>query len=244
MNRKLSYRWLVPLLFAVMAVSFAVVICLLHRQPGTLYREVFLHTRTDGDTTVYSGRRSGCAVVIRRTEQSGQTVVTFSVEGVFSQTCTVSTLPGVVLTTDGREFPRIEAAVGDTVVFCGGQSPTTPSLFCGEDGVLLHLTTQYAVNSGDIWSGYTPEVNDILLFSSTPPTVVRGDWRVYLCCLVASLFCGIGIAFPEQLFRFRHMAAKDPEPAESYLAVRRVLGYVLAVILLCFYLYAAVRVYI
>lgn len=76
-------------LFAVMAVSFAVVICLLHRQPGTLYREVFLHTHTDGDTTVYSGRRSGRAVVIRRTEQSGQTVVTFSVEGVFSQICTV-----------------------------------------------------------------------------------------------------------------------------------------------------------
>lgn len=58
------------------------------------------------------------------------------------------------------------------------------------------------------------------------------------------MFCGIGIVFPEQLFRFRHMTAKDPEPAESYLAVQRVLGYVLASVLLCFYLYAAIRVYI
>lgn len=170
--------------------------------------------------------------------------MTFSVEGVFSQTCTVSTLPGVILTADGGEFSRIEAAVDGTVVFRGGQSPTTPSLFCGEDGSPVRLNTQYAVSSSDVWSGYTPEVSDILLFSSAPPTVVRGDWRVYLCCLVASLFCGIGIAFPEQFFRFRHMTAKDPEPTESYLAVQRVLGYVLASVLLCFYIYAAIRVYI
>lgn len=220
-------------ILAVMAVLFAVLTAVSRSNEGVLFEEMLMDISTDGNKTIYTGKKYGEDVTVVCYRENGANIVDFSVSDRYHALCRVEYPAGTITTEYGLVIPRIQLYRNDALLFSGGYNPDledSVGRYYNEDGTFeLFISAKMTVGySSDPWYNYEFTETDILFFANGPGTSVRGSWLGYAACLFLSVLCAVETALPNTLFYLNHrLAVKNPEPTEFYYAMQRLSSVVL-----------------
>ena len=221
-----------------MALIFAALTGISRRYKGVSFEEMFLKVENQGAQTVYTGRKYDEDVTVICYEEDGSTVVDFSVGERYHYVGRVEHPEGTIPTEHGRDLPRIRILRNDVLLFSGGYD-TEVGLFFSESGEWEPLFSMKAGYSNDPWYNYEFTAGNIFYFANEPALVARGSWAFYAAMVFVSLLFAVEIAFPEQLFYFKHaLSVRDPEPSDFFWAMYNISCVVLPILVLIGYVMA------
>lgn len=222
--KKLSrFQQFLLILQAAFLVVCSVLYPIFSRMEGISYRDSFLRYRAEGENAVYSGKVDRVPVTF--TVSPDKNLVFQSGDGI-PVTYTVTEDPSAVPQDhDMRDvLTGVEVRRDGDILFRGGWytgggfdvlvdedgnpiSPTVTVSF-GEDGT-------YGADGQSITSSPEPDAADVLILTSSPALVHRGDGMAYLGGTFLVALNAVAILFADELFRFDlRFQIRNPERAE------------------------------
>lgn len=237
-----AYQRVILCILAAMAIGFGILTAVNQGRPGILFEGNFLRLTREGDKALYSGKVRGDGVTISVYPDGENTVVEFAREDGFLIPCRVE-YPEETLTTERGEIPQIWIFRDKPRIFRGGYDPVEKKLL-EKDG------SPYSVphpsghpTRSDPWRGFTLDELTIFRLATGPVLSYRSSWTFYYVALFLTGLCIVSVAFPVSLYRLRRRRTEEkPEPPAFYLASKKVTWAVMPVVLLLFYIYAAILI--
>lgn len=228
------------LLLAAMAVVFCVLTFVSRSHRGLHFSDMLMEVSQEGDTSVYTGEKSGYDVTIRHWEENGAHYVDYRVGSHIHQLGKLEYPEGTV-SVHGTPLPRLRISRDGTTLFDGCYNPNATGFgrYYKTDGspelfVSITVTTS---------NGPAPDpeltAGNILFFAEGPELSARGSWGGYFLCLLLTAIMAVSIAFPYALFRWRyHFSVRDPEPTDFYLFMHRLGSVIATAVILILYISA------
>ena len=240
------FQKLILAILAGMLVLFGALMAAFRARPGVTFEEGLLRITEEEGRTVYSGRARGEPVTIAVSWPTNfETDVEFTIGNRFHDVCTVLYPLEPIRTEHGDTVGGIRVTKNGAVLFEGGCDPETEYGWYGTDGAWLpfNVLEIRGYSGGDPWSGYETTAGTIARFAFGPETAARGDPALFALAVFFSFMLAAGVVFHKTLFRWRHWAARDPEPTEDYLALERIGWALAAVIVAGVYIAALTMIY-
>lgn len=231
---------------AAMLVLFSVLMALFRTHPGVLFEESLLKIEEREGGIVYSGRAHGTPVAITVTYPTNvQTDVEFTIGDQIHDRCAVTYPTKQLRTEHGDSVDGILVEKNGSVLFEGGYDPEDEFGWYDQNGAWApSANLQIRVYAGgDPWSGYETTAGDAVRFALGPDTAAHGHPAPFAMAVFLTVLLAAQIVFHEEFFRWRHWAARDPEPTDGYLALERAGWLILTVIIAGIYLAALTQIY-
>lgn len=216
---------------AGMFVFFGLLMIVFRMHPGVLFEESLLKTTEYENQTVYSGKAHGTPVAITVTRDPGNaalTTVDFTIGTEFHDVCQVAYPLEQIQTEFGYPVSGIRVTKNGGVLFEGGYDPENELGRFDTNGrwtPFLSVSIRGQI-PGDPWYGYETTAAKAVRFAFGPGTAAHGQPEVFGFAVFLSVLLVVDIFFYKEFFRWRHWAARDPEPTEEYLSLARA-GWVL-----------------
>ena len=227
---------------AGMLVFSGVLMAVFRAHPGVLFEESLLKITERDGRTVYSGKAHGTPVTIAVTYPTNfETDVEFTIEDRFHDVCQVVYPTKRLRTEHGDSVGGILVTKNGKTLFEGGYDPES-GYWYGADGTWDHMF-HIRGYGGDPWWGYETTEDMAVRFAFGPETSAHGHPAVFAMAVFLTALAALGIIFHKELFRWRHWAARDPEPTEDYLALERIGWVVLAAVIAIVYVIALLEIY-
>ena len=240
------FQKLMLAVLAGMLVFFGVLLAVFRTRPGVLFEESLLKITEEDGGTVYSGKAHGTAVSIAVTFPTDfETDVAFTIGTDIHDVCEVFYPTQPIETERGYTVNGIRITKNGEVLFEGGYDPGNSFGWFSKSGEWdpsASLQIQ-GYTGGDPWSGYETTAGDAVRFAFGPETAARGDPALFGMAVFLSVLLALEVLFHKTLFRWRHWAARDPEPSEGWLALERVIWVVLAGVIAVMYIAAMTEIY-
>lgn len=223
------YRKVLLWCLAGMLVIFALVYGYVSSRWGYEYQNAILLPKSQGDTTIYSGKVQGKPAIF--TVDSGQGSVTFSYDG--------KTYGPYVAMEDPTAIPReyagyedftgVELRLGDETVFrgylfLGADGP----VYFTEDGTGPAVTITYTSDGveydsdGNVVDPMEPGVYTLLELLYGLELSHKGQWGIFLLAVVISAVLAVSMVYAEDIFylnlSFQLRNPADAEPSDWLLA--------------------------
>lgn len=231
---------------AGMLVLFGVLMAVLRARPGVLFEEGLLSITEEEGRTVYSGRALGDPVTITVAWPANfETDVAFTIGDQVHDLCKVVYPTEPVQTEHGNSVGGILVTKNGETLFEGGYNPEDSFGWYDKSGAWIPSAGLQirGHSSGDPWYGYETTAGTAVRFAFDPETAARGDPAIFALAVFLTALTAAQIVFHRQFFRWRHWAARDPEPSEGYLALERIGWVVLLCVTAGFYIAAVVSIY-
>lgn len=231
---------------AGMLVLFGTLMIIFRVHPGVLFEESLLKiTEGDGET-IYSGRAYGTPVTITVSWPTNfETDVEFTIGDRFHDVCQVFYPTEDIRTERGNSVGGIEIRKNGELLFEGGYDPEDELGWYGKNGEWEPFTNLqirgYA--GGDPWWGYETTAGQIVRFAFGPKTSAHGDPALFGMAVFLSAFTAVYVLFWRTFFRWRHWAARDPEPSEGYVYFEQIGWVVFTVVIAIVYVIALSEIY-
>lgn len=226
---------------AGMLAVFGVLMAAFRAHPGVLFEESLLKITEEEGRTVYSGKAHGTPVTISVTWPTNfEADVAFTIGTEIHDVCRVVYPTEQIQTERGDTVGGILVTRNGETLFEGGYDPETEYGWYDKNGEWepsANLQIRgYA--GGDPWSGYETTAGDAVRFALGPKTSARGDPALFALAVFLTAFAAAYVLFWKTFFRWRHWAARDPEPSEGYLYVEQIGWVVLAAVIAVAYIIA------
>lgn len=226
---------------AGMAVFFGALMTVSQLNPGVLFEESLLKITEENGRTVYSGKAHGTPVSIAVTWPTNfEADVEFTIGTEIHDICQVVYPTEQIQTERGNTVGGVLVTRNGETLFEGGYDPEDEFGWYGKNGVwdpLANLQIR-AYTSGDPWSGYETAAADAVRFALGPKTSAHGDPALFALAVFLTAFAAVYVLFWRTFFRWRHWAARDPEPSEGYLYVEQIGWVVLTAVIAVVYVIA------
>nr|WP_325213303.1 hypothetical protein [uncultured Oscillibacter sp.] len=241
-----KFQKLMLAVLAGMLALFSVLMAVLRARPGVLFEESLLKITVQDGRTVYSGRAHGDPVSIAVTFPTNfERDVEYTIGSEIHDVCRVFYPTERIQTEHGDSVGGILVTKNGETLFEGGYDPEAEFGFYDENGewtpsaglgVRAHV-------SGDPWYGYETTAAGAVRFAFGPDTSARGDPALFGMAVFLTALLALEIVFHKTLFRWRHWAARDPEPSEGYLVLERAGWAVFAAVIAVVYVAAMTEIY-
>lgn len=226
---------------AGMAVFFGILLVVFRTHPGVLFEESLLKIEEREGETVYSGRAHGTPVTIAVTCPTNfERDVEFTVGDRFHDVCQVFYPTAQIRTERGNSVGGIEIRKNGKLLFEGGYDPEDVFGWYSKSGE-WEPSANFQIRGyagGDTWSGYETTAADAVRFAFGPETAARGDPALFGLAVFLTAFAMAYVLFWRTFFRWRHWAARDPEPSEGYLYFEQIGWVVLTAVIAIVYVIA------
>lgn len=221
---------------AGMLVFFSLLLIAFRTHPGVLFEESLLKTAEYENQTVYSGKAHGTPVTITVTRDPGNaplTAVDFAIGTEIHDVCGVEYPLAPIETEFGYSVSGIRITKNGGLLFEGGYDPDNEIGQFDANGKwapfpFIHIWGQIP---GDPWYDYEITAAEAVNFALGPETAAHGQPEIFGFAVFLSFLLVLDIFFHKEFFRWRHWAARDPEPTEEYLSLMRAGWVILAVII-------------
>lgn len=211
---------------AGMFVLFGLLMMIFRMNPGVLFEESLLKTTEYAYQTIYSGKAHDTPVTITVTRDPGNTALTavdFAIGTEIHDVCEVEYPLDQIRTESGRFVDGIRVTKNGRLLFEGGYDPESEFGWFNANGdwdpfvsVSMRGNIPY-----DPWYGYETTAADAVNFALGPKTAARGQPGIFGFAVFLSVLLVLDIFFHKEFFRWRHWAARDPEPTGAYLSLMR-----------------------
>ena len=231
---------------AVMLVVFSGLMAFSRTHPGVEFEEGLLKVTENGDQTLYTGKAHGTPVTITAAKPGGAlTEVDFTIGEAIHDVCRVEYPLDILRTERGALVRGIRVSRNGETLFTGGYDPESELGWYDTEGQWSpQIDMRFSGGGSDPWYGYETGLNQIVRFAfGVEANAAHGDPLLFAMAVLLSILAAISILFHKTLFRWRHWAARDPEPSEGYLAMERVWWVAWTVIIGVFYIGALVKIY-
>lgn len=233
---------------AGMLMVFGVLMAVFRAHPGVLFEDGLLKITEEDGETVYSGKAHGDPVAITVSYSTNfRTVVDFVIGTEVHDVCEVLYPTQPVETEQGHTVNGIRVTKNGQVLFEGGyeRGDAYFGWYEANGEWTFWPSAQVHVSGGysDPWQYYETSVAQIARFAFGPETSARGDPALFGLAVFLTALAALGIVFHKELFRWRHWAARDPEPSESYLYLEQIGWVVLAAVIAVVYIIALSEIY-
>lgn len=238
---------MLAVLAGMLAVS-GVLMAVFRAHPGVLFEESLLKITEESGRTVYSGKAHGDPVSIAVTWPTNfETDVEFTIGTDIHDVCEVEYPLEPIRTEHGNQVSGIRVTKNGQVLFEGGYDGGDAFFGWYEangewtfwPSAQVHVSGGYS----DPWQYYETDAGDIVRFAFGPETAARGDPALFALAVFLTAFAAVYVLFWRTFFRWRHWAARDPEPSEGYLALERIGWVVLAAVIAIVYVIALSEIY-
>lgn len=231
---------------AGMLVLSGVLMAVFRARPGVLFEESLLKITEEDGRTVYSGRAHGDPVTISVSWPTNfETDVEFALGDRFHDVCQVFYPTEAIETERGYAVNGVRVTKNGALLFEGGYDPESEFGWYGKDGAWDPAANiqfrGYA--GGDPWSGYETTAAEAVRFALGPETAAHGDPALFGMAVFLTALAALEIVFHRALFRWRHWAARDPEPTEGYLALERAGWVIVTAVIAVVYVIALSEIY-
>lgn len=224
---------------AGMLVFFGVLMAVFRAHPGVLFEESLLKITEQEGQTVYSGRAHGTPVTVTASWPTNfKAVVDVSIGTDIHDVCEVEYPLAPIRTEGGYQVSGICVSKNGEPVFQGGYDPENPFGWYNADGTWNAMLTIRGHSSNDPWWGYETTADMAAQFAFGPETAARGDPALFALAVFLTAFAAVYVLFWKTFFRWRHWAARDPEPSEGYLYFEQMGWVVLTAVIAVVYLMA------
>lgn len=241
-----QFQKLMLAVLAGMLVFFGVLMVGFRAHPGVLFEGGLLKITESEGQTVYSGKANGDPVSITVTYPTNfETDVEFIIGDQFHDVCQVFYPTERIQTERGDSVGGILVTKNGKALFEGGYDPEAEHGWYDADGGWEPFTGLgfRAHTTGDPWYGYETAAAEAARFAFGPETSAHGDPALFSMAVFLTALLALEIVFHKTLFRWRHWAARDPEPSESYLALERGGWVVAAAVIAVVYIAALSEIY-
>lgn len=231
---------MLAVLAGMLAVS-GVLMAVFRARPGVLFEESLLKITEESGRTVYSGRAHGDPVSIAVTWPTNfEADVEFTIGTDIHDVCRVVYPTEKLQTERGNTVGGVLVTRNGETLFEGGYDPEDEFGWYGKNGEWDPLTNLQirAYAGGDPWSGYETTAADAVRFALGPETSAHGDPALFALAVFLTAFAAVYVLFWRTFFRWRHWAARDPEPSEGYLYVEQIGWVVLTAVIAVVYVIA------
>lgn len=226
---------------AGMAVFFGALMTVFQLRPGVLFEESLLKITEENGRTVYSGRAHGTPVTITVSWPTNfETDVEFTIGTDIHDVCQVFYPTERIQTERGDSVGGILVTRNGETLFEGGYDPENEFGWYSKSGEWepsANLQIRGYIG-GDPWSGYETTADMAVQFAFGPETSARGDPALFALAVFLTAFAAVYVLFWKTFFRWRHWAARDPEPSEGYLYFEQIGWVVLTAVIAVVYLMA------
>ena len=225
---------------AIMAVLFAVLTAIGRQQEFVRFEQMTMRISTDGDKTIYTGKKAGEKVTVVCFEEGGADVVDFTVGTRYHDLCRVEYPEGTITTEYGQKIPQMQVFRDEKLIFDGGYNPDVsigPGRYYTKDGSITLLLSVRGYTSYDPWYDYKFSEGDILFFAHDPIPARRGNWGFYLATTALAIVIAVITALPNTLFHLNYRwYVRNPEPTDYYYASHTLSSIVLTGAILVMYI--------
>lgn len=231
---------------AGMLALFSVLMAVFRAHPGVLFEERLLKVTHEDGQTVYSGRAHGDPVRIAVAWPTNfEAEVEIAIGDRLHDLCRVESPLEAIQTDAGYSVNGIRITKNGEEFFRGGYNPEEKAAWFDETGAFVFpLDVDIrAYTSADPWGSFEVTPGLAARFAFGPETAAHGDPALFGLAVFLSFLLAVDILFHRELFRWRHWAARDPEPTEDYLALERVGWVIAAAVAAGFYIAALVSIY-
>ena len=236
---------MLAVLAGMLAVS-GVLMAVFRARPGVLFEESLLKITEESGRTVYSGRVHGTPVTIAVTWPTNfKADVEFTIGTDIHDVCQVVYPTEKLQTERGNTVGGVLVTRNGETLFEGGYDPEDEFGWYSKNGEWDPLTSLQirAYAGGDPWSGYETTAADAVRFALGPETSAHGDPALFAMAVFLTALAALEIVFHRALFRWRHWAARDPEPTEGYLALERAGWVIVTAVIAVVYIIALSEIY-
>ncbi len=242
------YQKLLLAVLAGMLIVFGALLAALRARPGVLFEEGLLKIEEQEGRTVYSGRANGTMVTISVTHPTDiLAVADFAIGREIHDVFEVEYPLAPVVTEEGDTVDGVRVTKNGEEIFRGGCDPEGPfgaSFYDADGNWDPSFGVRVYTTGGSYWDSYETDAYAAVRFALGPEAdAARGDPLVFAMAAIISAVLAVDIVFHKQLFRWRHMWARDPEPSESYLTFERAVWAVCAAVIAVIYIVSMVRIY-
>lgn len=222
---------------AGMAVFFGILMAVFRTHPGVLFEESLLKIEEREGETVYSGRAHGTPVTIAVTCPTNfEWDVEFTIGTEIHDICRVVYPTEPIRTEHGDSVGGILVTKNGETLFEGGYDPES-GYWYDADGSWTSMLDIRGYGS-DPWQGYETTAVTAVRFAFGPETSARGAPALFGLAVFLTAFVMVYVLFWRTFFRWRHWAARDPEPSEGYLYFEQIGWVVLTVVIAIVYVIA------
>lgn len=228
---------------AGMLVFSGVLMAVFRTHPGVLFEGSLLKITEQEGQTIYSGKARGTPVSIAVTRPTNfETDVEFTIGADIHDVCQVFYPTQPVETESGYTVNGIRITKNGETLFEGGYDLDAESFGWykanGEWAFLPPAGIQVSGSGVDPWRYYETTANQAARFAFGPETAAHGDPALFALAVFLTAFAAVYVLFWRTFFRWRHWAARDPEPSEGYLYFEQIGWVVLTVMIAVMYLIA------
>ena len=226
---------------AGMLVFSGVLMAVFRAHPRVLFEESLLKITERDGRTVYGGKAHGTPVTIAVTYPTNfETDVEFTIGTDIHDICQVFYPTERIQTERGNSVGGILVTRNGETLFAGGYDPEDEFGWYDQSGEWepsANLQIRGYIG-GDPWSGYETTAADAVRFAFGPETAARGDPALFALAVFLTAFAAVYVLFWKTFFRWRHWAARDPEPSEGYLYFEQIGWVVLTAVIAVVYVIA------
>ena len=226
---------------AGMLVFFGVLMVIFRTHPGVLFEESLLKITEENGQTVYIGKAHGEPVTITVSWPTNfETDVEFTIGDRFHDVCQVFYPTERIQTERGDSVGGILVTKNGETLFEGGYDPEDEFGWYDQSGEWEPSASLQirGYTGGDPWSGYETTAGGAVRFAFGPETAARGDPALFGVAVFLTAFAAVYILFWRTFFRWRHWAARDPEPSEGYVYFEQIGWAVLTAVIAIVYVIA------
>lgn len=229
---------------AGMLVFFGVLMVIFRSHPGVLFEGSLLKIKEEDGQIAYSGRACGTPVTITASWPTNfRAVVDFNIQDRFHDVCEVEYPLDPIQTERGYQVSGIRVTKNGEPVFQGGYDPEDTFGWYNADGSWNAALNIRGHSSNDPWWGYETTADMAVQFAFGPETAARGNPALFGMAVFLTAFAAVYILFWRTFFRWRHWAARDPEPSEGYLYFEQIGWVVLTAVIAVVYIISLSEIY-
>ena len=214
--------------------------------PGVLFEEGLLKVTEQDGQIIYSGKAHGEPVRIAVSCPGNfEWDVEFAVGDRIHDVCRAVYPTEQIQTERGESVGGLLVTKNGETLFEGGYDPEDEFGWYGKNGEWTPpagLGFRGYVNS-DPWYGYETTAAGVVRFAFGPETSAHGDPALFGMAVFLTALLALEIVFHKTLFRWRHWAARDPEPSEGWLVLERAGWVVAAAVIAVVYIAALTEIY-
>ena len=239
------FQKLMLAVLAGMLVFFSVLMAVFRVRSGVLFQESLLKITEEDGRTLYSGKAHGDPVSIAVSFPTNfERDVEFTIGDRLHDVFQVVYPTEQIHTEHGGTVGGVLVTKNGETLFEGGYDPESEFGWYDKNGGWLP-SYGFTVRGGgsDPWSGFETGAGDAVRFAFGPETAARGDPAIFAMAVFLTALLAVEVVFHKGLFRWRHWAARDPEPSEGWLALERVIWVVLAGVIAVMYIAAMTEIY-
>lgn len=229
---------------AGMLLLFSVPLAALRAHPGVPFEESLLKITEQENRMIYSGKAHGTPVTIAVTWLSSfETDVEFTIGNSLHDVCRVIYPTESLQTETGMTVGGIRVTKNGEPLFEGGYDRDQEYWYDAEGNWDPMVSTGCSPTGAGPWRDFEVTAPVAVRFAFGPDTAAHGHPALFGMAVFLSVLLAVNIVFHRTLFRWRHWAAKNPEPSEGYLTLERAGWVIMAVIIAGVYVAALTEIY-